>query len=142
MPTYSQCSFSPTNFSLTAESDPTKTTQQAVTLTILTSSAVTNPPSTVGSLLHSGSGSPVLLVLLAPLGLLGLRRARKSLRNVLGVLLLTGLLAGSVSCMTGCSNTLNNITSKGTYTVTVTAYGTSSSNVTTTQTATVTLAVQ
>lgn len=143
LPAYSQCSFSPTNFSLTASSDSSTSTQQSLTLTILTSSAATKTPTTVGSLLHPGSGSPVLLVLLAPLGLLGLRRSRKSLRNVLGIFLLTGLLAGSVTCMTACSNTLTNITSKGTYTVNVTAYGTNtSSSATTTQTATVTLVVQ
>jgi len=141
LPAFSQCSFSPVNFSLVSG------VPQTVTMQIITTQSKTDTPPTVGMLqrwgAHSRGAAPLAFALLCPLGLLGLRRYRKSFRRALGLLLFAALLAGSVQCVTGCGGNLNVNSPKGTYAVVVTAYGTNSTtSATTMQTATISLTVQ
>jgi len=115
---YITCAFNPTNGSVTFSSGAT--TAQTLTLSVTVAS-------TIGMLEQS---SPVLMAMIAPLGLLGLLplvgKNRKRLRLYLGIVALALTAAGAI---TGCSSAGSsaNLPPAGTQTFTVTAAGSSSS---------------
>ena len=140
LPANSQCSFSPNNFTLTSG------TPQVVTALVITGQVPVIPSPVVGSLHYpwSRSRAPVTLALLAfvPLGLFRRRFLRGKLRNAISIFAFAILAGGLLTTLTGCGNTLVGKTPTGSYTVTVTAYGTAGSGVTTTQQATIALTVK
>ena len=118
--------------------NPQPSSQQAVTLTVMTDQVPAIAPPTISTLRIPGTGTRVpvafAFLLLAPLGLAGRRHLRRTGRMPMSraLLVLLILLGGAgAATLSGCSNSFLGTTAPGTYNLTIVVQGSTGTATTT-----------